>query len=34
MSALIRVQDVHRTYRQGEIDVHALRGVTVDLDKG
>lgn len=34
MTALIRVEDVHRTYRQGEIDVHALRGVTTEVEVG
>ena len=27
---VIRLEDVHRTYRLGEIAVHALRGVSLD----
>src|SRR5512145_1001372 len=32
--ALIRLEDVHRTYRLGQTDVPALRGVTLDLHAG
>ncbi len=31
---LIRVRDVRRTYKQGEVDVHALRGVHLDVYEG
>ena len=34
MSALIRVQDVWKTYQVGEQQVHALRGLSLDIDKG
>ncbi len=34
MSAIIQTTDVTRVYRQGTIDVHALRGVTVEIDRG
>ena len=29
---LIRLQSVTRTYRMGEVDVHALRGIDLDID--
>ena len=32
--ALIEVRDVHRIFRQGEIEVHALRGVDLDVEQG
>lgn len=32
--ALIRLEDVHRTYRLGETEVPALRGVTLELRAG
>ena len=32
--ALIRLEDVHRTYRLGETEVPALRGITLDLHAG
>lgn len=32
--ALIRVREVRRTYKQGEVDVHALRGVHLDVYEG
>lgn len=31
---LIRVRDVRRTYMQGEVEVHALRGVDLDVHAG
>src|SRR5262245_57794523 len=34
MSAVIRLQDVHKTYRTGEVDVHAVRGVTLSIERG
>ena len=34
MSALIEVTDVHRTYIQGEVEVHALRGASVEIEPG
>ena len=32
--SLIQVRGLTRIYRQGEIDVHALRGVDLDIDSG
>jgi putative ABC transport system ATP-binding protein len=32
--ALIRVRDLSRIYRQGEIEVHALRGASLDIGEG
>ena len=31
---LIEVRDVHRTFRQGAVEVHALRGVNLDVKAG
>src|SRR4051812_16527981 len=31
---LIRVEDVHKTYHLGEIDVPVLKGVSVTIEKG
>jgi putative ABC transport system ATP-binding protein len=33
-AALIRTVDLTRTYRVGDIDVQALRGVTLDVERG
>ena len=30
----IRIHDVAKTYRMGNIEVHALRGVSLDIDDG
>jgi putative ABC transport system ATP-binding protein len=34
MNAVIQLQDIHKTYHTGEVDVHAVRGVTLDIAKG
>ena len=34
MSELIRVNDVWKTYQVGQQQVHALRGLSVDIDQG
>jgi putative ABC transport system ATP-binding protein len=34
MSEVIRVQDVHKTYRMGDVEVPALRGVNLIIDRG
>jgi putative ABC transport system ATP-binding protein len=31
---VIRLEEVHRTYRLGEIPVHALRGVSLEVERG
>ena len=33
MNAVIQLQDIHKTYHTGEVDVHAVRGVTLDIAK-
>ena len=34
MSAVIKIEEVHKIYHTGEVDVHAVRGVTLDIAKG
>lgn len=34
MSSIIQTTDVTRVYRQGTVDVHALRGVSISIDAG
>src|SRR5512145_1394144 len=34
MDTMIQVRDLHKTYRMGEIDVLALRGVSFEIRKG
>jgi putative ABC transport system ATP-binding protein len=34
MSELIRVVDLHKTYRMGDVEVPALRGITLTIDHG
>jgi putative ABC transport system ATP-binding protein len=33
-SVLLKLKDVWKIYKMGDIDVHALRGVSVEIDKG
>ncbi len=33
-TALIRLEDVTKTYRMGDVEVHALRGVTLSIEHG
>src|SRR3954469_2314356 len=32
--SVVSLIDVHKTYRTGEVDVHAVRGVSLDINKG
>jgi len=34
MSEVIRVEDIHKTYRMGDVDVHALRGANLTIEAG
>ena len=34
MSAVIKLEDVRKTYHTGEVDVHAVRGVSVEIHRG
>jgi len=31
---VVQLEDIHKTYRSGEIEVHAVRGVTLEIAKG
>ena len=32
--AVVRLEDVHKIYRTGEMEVHAVRGVSLDIGRG
>jgi putative ABC transport system ATP-binding protein len=34
MALVIKLQDIVKTYHTGEVDVHAVRGVTLEIQKG
>jgi putative ABC transport system ATP-binding protein len=34
MNAIIQCRDVEKIYRQGDVEVHALRGIDLDIDSG
>ena len=34
MNPVIKLTDIHKVYRTGEVDVHAVRGVTLDILPG
>ena len=34
MNTVIQLQDIHKTYHTGEVDVHAVRGVSLDIAQG
>jgi putative ABC transport system ATP-binding protein len=34
MNAVIHLEDVHKVYHTGEVDVHAVRGVTLEIRRG
>src|ERR1035437_774890 len=34
MNTVIQLQDIHKTYHTGEVDVHAVCGVTLEISKG
>src|SRR6266446_6320471 len=34
MDAVIKLQEAHKIYHTGEVDVHAVRGVSLDISKG
>jgi len=34
MSELIRVENLHKTYRMGDVEVPALRGINLTIDRG
>jgi putative ABC transport system ATP-binding protein len=34
MSAVIKLEEIHKVYHTGEVDVHAVRGVTLEIQRG
>jgi putative ABC transport system ATP-binding protein len=34
MNTVIQLQDIHKTYHTGEVDVHAVRGVSLGISQG
>jgi putative ABC transport system ATP-binding protein len=34
MSAVIKLEEVHKIYHTGEVDVHAVRGVALEIQRG
>jgi putative ABC transport system ATP-binding protein len=34
MNAVIKLQEVHKIYHTGEVDVHAVRGVSLEIHRG
>jgi putative ABC transport system ATP-binding protein len=34
MNTVIQLQDIHKTYHTGEVDVHAVRGVSLEIAQG
>jgi putative ABC transport system ATP-binding protein len=34
MTTVIQLQDIHKTYHTGEVDVHAVRGVSLEVSGG
>jgi putative ABC transport system ATP-binding protein len=34
VNAVIQLQDIHKTYHTGEVDVHAVRGVSLNIAQG
>ena len=33
-TAVVRLEDVHKSYRTGEMEVHAVRGVSLEIQRG
>jgi putative ABC transport system ATP-binding protein len=33
-AAAVRLEDVQKTYRTGEVDVHAVRGISLEIARG
>ncbi len=34
MKTVIKLEDIHKTYHTGEVDVHAVRGVSLQIEQG
>ncbi|HPU56067.1 MAG TPA: ATP-binding cassette domain-containing protein, partial [Verrucomicrobiota bacterium] len=33
-NAVIRLEDIHKVYQTGEVEVHAVRGVSLEIRRG
>jgi putative ABC transport system ATP-binding protein len=34
MAPVVKIQDIHKIYESGEVPVHAVRGVSLDIERG
>ena len=34
MAAVVKLEEVHKIYHTGEVDVHAVQGVSLEIHKG
>jgi putative ABC transport system ATP-binding protein len=34
MSPVVKIQDLHKIYESGEVPVHAVRGVSLEIQRG
>src|ERR1043165_7995484 len=34
MAPVVQIKDIHKIYESGEVPVHAVRGVSLDIQKG
>jgi len=34
MTAVVKIEDIHKTYDSGEVPVHAVRGVSLEIQRG
>ena len=34
MQPVVKLQDIHKTYSNGEVEVHAVRGVSIEIQRG
>src|SRR3954464_1999925 len=34
MSVVVKIEEIHKIYESGEVPVHAVRGVSLDIERG